>query len=778
MKGIIKQYINQLKDSQFLRRTTVTYMVIGCVLLLLFCIITVNGILSISGEQTSRTKQQMLAQSCNTGDLIFRDVHSLITKNIESSSVLAEALYEEPTENTTDINNETSIIVASSSLIESVYIVNLKHDIVYSSNAPACSVEDFFDQNIIDIMKEADNGTTLYYPRIFDDPAVGIATAPRNYITCIYNNSSAGAIVINLNQDNFQSMVNLTSSDDESQITAVINASGSVLSHSQPWNFALNVADEQYFSEVLRHNDSSGSFKHFGTYVNYARSSYLGFYYVEITDSTMLLGRFYWLLALVIIFTVLLMLLYAAASIYITATTFKPIRTIKDKLEGISESPSDDTADPNELMEMENIVDNIRQEQSIYKRIKYNFLSTKKNELIHKLLVGTFTYSQDDLDEYNIIFDKQFFGVVMARIDRLKEIDPANIPIIKYGIMNIGDEVLSKAGRVYSIESNEFDIAWVINYDDYHPLMPAVEQVQKFVESIYKITASFGCNFGADSAEDLSDLYHNAQYSLSYRLSKGYNSIILYNSIKDSAQNICEYPDMLERDIISDMTTQNRESMRKNIHKFMETISTAPYSTVIMHSNRLLSAVDQMAAKITSAEDTVTVNNIETMTRMETISEIESFVAARCESVSIKFSEMKTDSKKDMIAKTIIDYIDEHFHDSNLSIDMIANEVNRSANYTRSIFKQSQGISISDYISNKRFDEVCRLLLETNMTAQEIGKQIGLNSGSYFYTAFKKHTGYTPDQYRKIHQHTQQSNETNESKNPDEKNDEDKNDEN
>ncbi|MDO5387555.1 MAG: AraC family transcriptional regulator, partial [Pseudomonadota bacterium] len=74
-----------------------------------------------------------------------------------------------------------------------------------------------------------------------------------------------------------------------------------------------------------------------------------------------------------------------------------------------------------------------------------------------------------------------------------------------------------------------------------------------------------------------------------------------------------------------------------------------------------------------------------------------------------------------------------------------------SANYTRSMFKQGQGISISDYIAKKRFDEVCRLLRETNMTAQEIGKNLGLNSGSYFYTSFKKHTGYTPEQYRKLH---------------------------
>lgn len=77
--------------------------------------------------------------------------------------------------------------------------------------------------------------------------------------------------------------------------------------------------------------------------------------------------------------------------------------------------------------------------------------------------------------------------------------------------------------------------------------------------------------------------------------------------------------------------------------------------------------------------------------------------------------------------------------------------VKRSSNYIRSVFKESQGISISEYLANKRFDQVCKMLIETNLTARDIGKAVGLNSGSYFYTAFKKYTGCTPDSYRKAH---------------------------
>ena len=152
------------------------------------------------------------------------------------------------------------------------------------------------------------------------------------------------------------------------------------------------------------------------------------------------------------------------------------------------------------------------------------------------------------------------------------------------------------------------------------------------------------------------------------------------------------------------------------------------------------------------SDDTdISSNIISIISDLETLDRIEKYIVSKCQSLMLKFSNAKLDSKKDIMVKNVLAFIEENYTDPNLSIDMIASEINRSANYTRSTFRQSQGISISDYIAKKRFDEVCRQLVETNLTAQEIGAKLGLNSGSYFYTSFKKHTGYTPDQYRKLH---------------------------
>lgn len=136
---------------------------------------------------------------------------------------------------------------------------------------------------------------------------------------------------------------------------------------------------------------------------------------------------------------------------------------------------------------------------------------------------------------------------------------------------------------------------------------------------------------------------------------------------------------------------------------------------------------------------------------VEIIDDIRSHLIAKCNDAMISSSDVGITDKHQMIADSIEEYINQNYADPNLSIDTIASFVNKSANYTRNIFKQNKGISISEYISKIRFEEVKRMLIETNLTAQTIAQKTGMNPGSYFYTAFKKYTGCTPDQYRKKH---------------------------
>lgn len=719
----LKMYLNEIFADRYNSKKTGIYIGVPCAAFLIFAIVIICCSFSIYSYYTNKNEQRMIAQSCNTGDFIFREVNSLITKNIDSNITISQALYGNyEQENSSDYNkvaNELNKLTSSSNIIESIYIVSFKQNTVYSSWMTPCKLDEFFDQNIITILKQNRNLSTFYFPHNISKALPSNAVDDYDVISCVYNNSEYGAIIANIDRTDFNNIVNLYNGQSNISSTIVITKTGDIISVSNPLNFKDNYDNiDIIISKILGLNNKSGYFSEKGMLINYMRSSYTDFGYIQLTQTKYIFRALLMLLVLVPLFLIFIIILSFILVIKLPRPHPEPAPAVP---------------------------------KPVYtNKFSYNFFSDNRSDLIRKLLFGTFTYSKDELSENGIIFDMKFFGVIMARIDRMKELDPAGIPIIKYGIMNIGNDVFSKFGRVYSIEPNEYDIAWIINYENPAAAVPGVKQVQEFVESIYKITVSFGCNFGADSAEDISDLYHNSMYSLSFRLSMGYNSIILYNSIKDYAKNICEYPEEIEKEIIYGILSNNRSIIHTCLDKFMDEIDTAPYSTILTHVNRLLSAADSIPNNETAEEQT-TVNYLEIMTRMETITEIKDFVLHRFENLAIKLSDTKTDYRKNMIVDAVVDFIDEHYKDPNLSIDIIANAVNRSANYTRSIFKQIKGISISEYISNKRFDEVCRLLIETEQSAQEIGKQIGLNSGSYFYTAFKKHTGCTPDQYRKQH---------------------------
>ena len=94
-------------------------------------------------------------------------------------------------------------------------------------------------------------------------------------------------------------------------------------------------------------------------------------------------------------------------------------------------------------------------------------------------------------------------------------------------------------------------------------------------------------------------------------------------------------------------------------------------------------------------------------------------------------------------------YIVENFHDSQMSIDSLAQALGYSIGYVRQIFKEEMGIPYNEYLIMARIEEAKRLLETTELSAKEIGDRIGISDTRYFYTVFKSRVGMTAQEYRK-----------------------------
>ncbi|MNP58264.1 Bifunctional transcriptional activator/DNA repair enzyme AdaA [compost metagenome] len=56
----------------------------------------------------------------------------------------------------------------------------------------------------------------------------------------------------------------------------------------------------------------------------------------------------------------------------------------------------------------------------------------------------------------------------------------------------------------------------------------------------------------------------------------------------------------------------------------------------------------------------------------------------------------------------------------------------------------------TEYLGRRRIDEAQRALAESQRTVAEIAREVGIGSSAYMITLFKKITGVTPNEYRKM----------------------------
>lgn len=67
------------------------------------------------------------------------------------------------------------------------------------------------------------------------------------------------------------------------------------------------------------------------------------------------------------------------------------------------------------------------------------------------------------------------------------------------------------------------------------------------------------------------------------------------------------------------------------------------------------------------------------------------------------------------------------------------------------MFKKLTGHSFLEYVNSYRITIAQKMLMNENKTITDIVSEVGFESNSYFSRIFKKHTGYTPSDFRKSH---------------------------
>lgn len=107
----------------------------------------------------------------------------------------------------------------------------------------------------------------------------------------------------------------------------------------------------------------------------------------------------------------------------------------------------------------------------------------------------------------------------------------------------------------------------------------------------------------------------------------------------------------------------------------------------------------------------------------------------------------RMDSTK-MLTEKAKHYIEDHYAQSELSVDMICGYLGVSAAYFSTIFKREIGENFVTYLTDIRMEAALELLNNTQDKTYVIAAKVGYTEPNYFSYVFKKKYGFSPSKYR------------------------------
>lgn len=99
------------------------------------------------------------------------------------------------------------------------------------------------------------------------------------------------------------------------------------------------------------------------------------------------------------------------------------------------------------------------------------------------------------------------------------------------------------------------------------------------------------------------------------------------------------------------------------------------------------------------------------------------------------------------LTRDVMDYIQLHL-DEELSLSLLADFFQKNASALSRAFKQDTGISLTNYIHQRRIEESIRYFNTTDMSVSEVAVAVGIPDFAYFSKLFHKQIGCSPREYR------------------------------
>ncbi|GIN71597.1 hypothetical protein J14TS2_20720 [Bacillus sp. J14TS2] len=619
---------------------------------------------------------------------------------------------------------------------------------------------------IDELINQKDRMYISFFPRkvkdIGTDKDINLLTfvLSPGYSSYLPNN---GLIIINFDEQYLHNLVDHLKSESSHSLL-IIDTEGKIISQTGGKDFLKNIANRPYIEEVLKSNQPSGNFttviKDQQSMIAFVKSESLNWYLIGVNHYSDSLFRMKDLKKNVLVVAFCLFLVCIVISILLTNFMYSPMNKLMKKIMSISKSENK----PTNINEFQVLDKEFSQLSNKLKFLEPAIAVVEKSYLLHYI-----NGSKVDIESrFNQPLSSAYFIVVLLKMDCFKEYKGMHSSqihsLIQFSICNIAMELVGKQERIETIiiEEDEVGILGLLNSEYYSPdFLLSLEELQENVQRHFGIGLTVGVGTIVNNSEKIRDSYLTAKTAVNERFTNGGGKIYSYSEdaiIKD----ITNYriPNDLDKRIINAINIGNEQEVIDEIRSLIPTLTGVNYHQAVFTLKKLLFTLYKYYENLEytkQASDLLT-DLVFQLPSFEKLADLVGEMETICLAICGELSENSKGKNSEMIER-IKEYTQKEYIDPNLSIEILADQVQITPGYLGKMFKTHCNMSFNDYLKDIRLEKARDLLLETNDAANIISNKVGILNTTYFYTLFKKKYGLSPAKYRLANNKSRISNE-------------------
>lgn len=289
--------------------------------------------------------------------------------------------------------------------------------------------------------------------------------------------------------------------------------------------------------------------------------------------------------------------------------------------------------------------------------------------------------------------------------------------------------------------------------DPIENMMMAANEVCLEFARVYKANVTAGIGRTYEDVRSIHESFAEAKSAVEYKLVMQSNRVIYIKDVELTERSPMIYDNRYEHLLLSAVKFGSIEQIRSLLDSILSKLdgidkSDWRYQAYMMS---VLSTVFQMISRYGLDDNEILGDSSQRFLMLmsqNTPEKMKKWIADTCVNISKNIREKRITAAINLVEQAK-QFINENYHCTHLTVDIICEHLHISQSYFSTIFKQEAGISYVGYLTDVRMEEALRLLNETDDKTYIIAQKVGYDEPNYFSYVFKKKFGASPSQYRK-----------------------------